>query len=191
MESGQYIVGVHIAEGNYSATVQNDYDSVAVTDEENGIYLYEYQAQEGNFLDDLRLFNGAVVTIESAEGVVLQTENGQTQTQVNATENPLEDNVVLEPGQEYEVGWAFDAGVYDVYNFSEYGYVNLTIIDEDGEEWDIAGYDIGQEDLCGTCFRNMVLLDGMRIYVEGATMELEPSGMISSEGYDNYYAGYY
>jgi len=31
----------------------------------------------------------------------------------------------------------------------------------------------------------------MRIYVEGATMELEPSGMISSEGYDNYYAGYY
>ena len=78
--SGEYIVGIHLPEGNYEAAVEDEYDVVQVKDNENDIYLYEYQAKASeNYLHDLRLYNGAIVTINTNTEVVLQSPNAQYQ----------------------------------------------------------------------------------------------------------------
>lgn len=60
LTSGDYVVGVHIPEGNYQADVSYDYDTVQVDDGDSGLYLYEYAGRtDGDYLDDLRLYNGA------------------------------------------------------------------------------------------------------------------------------------
>ncbi len=39
LTSGDYVVGVHIPEGNYQAEVSYDYDTVQVDDWDSGFYL--------------------------------------------------------------------------------------------------------------------------------------------------------
>lgn len=189
LKTGQYIVGVHIAEGNYYSKVVDNYDTVQVEDSENGIYLYEYLARdEENYLDDLRLFNGAVVTITSKEGVLLKTDNGQTQTMDELIENPVKERYNLEMNYEAEAGVDFEPGVYDLHTDADYAYINLTIVEETGEEWEYYGnWEIGKETDHGECFRNMVLPAGVKIISMEGDVELVPSDGISDMDYSDYY----
>ena len=73
------MVGVHIPEGNYQADVSYDYDTVQVDDGDSGLYLYEYAGRtDGDYLDDLRLYNGAIVHISSQTTITLYSDNAQT-----------------------------------------------------------------------------------------------------------------
>lgn len=189
LKTGQYIVGVHIAEGNYYSKVVDNYDTVQVEDDENGIYLYEYLARdEENYLDDLRLFNGAIVTITSKEGILLKTDNGQIQTMNEVIENPVKESYNLEMNCEAEAGVDFEPGVYDLYTDADYAYINLTIVDETGEEWDYYGnWEIGKETNHGECFQNMVLPEGVKISSMEGNVELVPSIEIADMDYSDYY----
>ena len=89
LTSGDYVVGVHIPEGNYQADVSYDYDGLEVDDWDSGFYLYEYAGRtDGDYLDDLRLYNGAIVHISSQTTITLYSDNAQTEN-ILYENNPL------------------------------------------------------------------------------------------------------
>jgi len=188
LKSGQYVVGVHIAEGYYKASEMGGSDSVEVTDHKNGIYLYQY-AFEGKdeYLDDLRLFNGAVVTITSSEGIRLDTENGQTGEMPALVDNFVTDSYKMYGYDEAEAGIDFEPGIYDLSTDANYSYIELTIYDEDGSEWEFRSYDLGSDGVHGPCFRNVVIPEGAIISCEDAGVELIPSEWIWTTDYMEHY----
>lgn len=189
LTSGEYIVGVHIPAGDYVATVSNDYDVVEVTDQENDIYLYEYLAKEGgNYLDDIRLFEGAVVTITTETEVVLQT--GNVQEEVESIENPVTDswfNDKYDSDESYTAGIEFEPGVYDLYTTDGNGFIGLTIYDTDGNEIDYRGFSLGENTDGGKCYKNLVIPEDAVILVDDILVDFIPSPMISSTDYHDYY----
>ena len=171
LPSGKYIVGVHIPAGNYYADVTNDYDSVQVVDDEHSIYLYEYQAQEGDsYLNDLRLFDGALVEISTSDTVCLITENAQT---VSSIENPLT----------------------QTYEFSDEGWGSVNVKIDSME----TGIVLGEDAPDGMEYRNVFLPEGSKIVIEDNSdgiedslhMTMVPSPHIPSEDDVQTYEDYY
>ena len=188
LESGEYIVGIHIAEGDYEAFVNDDFDVVQVNDLRNNLYLYEYQDKEKNYLNDLRLFYGAKVTIYTDTEITLESYNAQPENMTPMIENPIKDSYILETGYEAKAGLDLEAGVYDIHTDADYAYFTLTIVEEDGTEWEQYGYfEIGADTDKGEYFYNLVLPEGAKIYCEEGDMELIPSEMIGDYDYSHYY----
>lgn len=188
LKSGQYVVGVHIAPGNYSAEVSSDSDTVEVMDHTNSIYLYaNLMSEEEIYLKDLRLFEGAVVTITSPDEIILQTENGQTGEMPTLVENFVTESYEMYSYNEAEAGVDFEPGIYDLTTDVQYSYVMLTIYDEDGSEWDFRGYDLGEHGVHGSCFRNVVIPEGAIISCEDAGVKLVPSEWVWTTDYLEYY----
>ena len=188
LTSGNYIVGVHIAPGNYYAEVIGESDYIEVTDHDNSIYLYEYiEKNETDYLGDLRLFEGAVVTITSKEGVVLHTDNGQTGEMSSLAENFLTEEYQMYSYNEAEAGVDFEPGIYDFSTDVNYSYVKLTIYDEDGNEWDFRTFDLGKDGVHGTCFCNVVIPEGAIIACEDSGVKLIPSEFIWTTDYLEHY----
>ena len=186
--SGQYVVGVHIPAGYYVAIMENESDSIEITDNMNGIYLYQNLFDGANeYLDDLRLFSGAVVTITSQDGIQLDTENGQTGEMPALAENFLTESYTMYGYDEAEAGIDFEAGVYDISTDASYSYVNLTIYDEDGSEWDFRSFDLGEEGVHGTSFKNVVIPEGAIISCEDGNVKMVPSEWIWTTDYMEHY----
>lgn len=194
LSSGKYIVGVHIPAGNYSAEVQNDFDAVQVEDVANSIYLYEYAGKEGkNYLDDLRLFDGAVVMIYAESPITLTTDNAQT---VQYEENPLTKSYEFSSGAEKIAGTDFEPGVYDFSVVQGSGTVEIIIYDEENEEirsWDVY---MGESSSDGMEYRNVILPQNANVMIEDDGMEDEfkisvmPSPQIASTDYLQAYMDY-
>ena len=191
LPSGNYIVGVHIPEGNYKAVTRYDFDAVQVDDYENGIYLYEYEGKDGkNYLDDLRLFNGAVVNISSETSVKLTTENAQPLTAASMV-NPVTDTYEISDTKERKVGRDITPGVYDIKVMEGYGNIDITIYDENGEEYSYENLYMGDEMTDGTEFRNLVLPGNATIVCgEDIVITLAPSEVIESTDYMDFYLYY-
>ncbi len=192
LDSGEYVVGVHIPAGYYVAETYDDYDVVSVSDFTNGIYLYEYTGKEEmNYLDDLRLFPGATVTIDAENPVLLVTENAQT-NDMWGMENPL-NGVVTGPvllfrGEQAKAGEGFEAGVYDVAATGGWGYLKLVIYGEDGTVYSQkqVAFDVPEDG--EAVYRNLVIPEGTLVEcVEDIEVTLTPSPWIESEDYlDSY-----
>ena len=188
LESGQYVVGVHIAEGYYEATLFDESDSIEVTDNWNGIYLYQSMFDESDdYLDDLRLFDGAIVTVTSQDAILLDTENGQTGEMPALSENFVTDRYRMYSYDEAEAGIDFEPGIYDLYTDADYCYLELTIYDEYGSQWDYRSFDLGIEGVHGSYFRNVVIPEGAVISCEDAGVELVPSEWIWTTDYMEHY----
>lgn len=189
LASGEYIVGVHIPEGKYSVECEDDYDTIKVDDEENGIYLYEYKGQEDNNLDDIRLYDGARVEIESKTTMKLSTENAQ---KLNAGEdNPQTAETKLEGGENYIAGRNFEAGVYDLEVTDGTGNLDISITGKSGEEVTTIYMYLGEYSSYGKCYKNLVLPQDSTIKCEGdLSIRLTPSEKIVSTDYADYYEKY-
>lgn len=188
LATGEYIVGIHIAEGDYEAVVNDGFDVVQVNDLRNNLYLYEYKEKEKNYLNDLRLFYGAKVTIQTDTEIVLDSYNAQPENMTPMIENPVKESYTLENGYEAKAGLDLDAGVYDLHTDADYAYFTMTIVEEDGTEWEQYGsWAIGKDTDNGAVFQNLVLPEGAKIYCEEGDMELIPSEMIGDYDYSNYY----
>lgn len=189
LEAGQYVVGVHIAPGNYFAEVSNDLsDIVEVADRENNIYLYASESnEEGMYLQDLRLFEGAVVTVYTEEDVLFQTDNGQTGEMPALAENFVTDSYMLQSDTEAVAGEDFTPGIYDLSMDNDYAYASLTIYDEDGSEIDFKEYNMGTDGLHGPYFRNVVIPEGAVIWCENVSLQLIPSEWIWTTDYLGHY----
>lgn len=190
LPSGKYIVGVHIPAGNYYADAADEYDAVRVVDDEHSIYLYEYQAKEGeNYLNDLRLFDGALVEISSSDTICLITENAQT---VNSVQNPLTKSYEFSSGMEKTAGVDFEAGVYDLNVTEGIGTVDIQAYSEE------MGIVLGSNTPDGIEYRNVVLPENAKIKVEELDeseedfkITITPSPQVASEDCEQIYEDYY
>lgn len=182
---GSYVVGVHIPAGNYEAETEQDYDWVKVTDWENGIFLFEYEEKSGgNYLDDLRLFNGALVEIGEYGPVRLRTSNAQV-SDMQGIANPLTEGCEITGGVELRAGKDFPAGVYDAELDKGNGMVELTVYYED-EEQDTKRYSFDSEE--GRFCKNIVIPEGAKLVCdEGMQLRLTPSEQIETVDYLEYY----
>lgn len=191
LSSGIYVVGVHIAAGNYVADTNYEFDVVQVDDYHNSIYLYEYEGDDGtSYLEDLRLYPGAVVTISSETYVTLRSDNGQTQDLVNM-ENPLTETVVVYAGEMKRAGEDFQAGVYNVNVSQGYGSVDVIIYDADGNEYTHHYLYLGEDSSNGDSYKNLVIPEGATITCDSdIEIVLTPSETIGSTDYLEYYMYY-
>lgn len=194
--TGEYLVGVHLPEGAYTAELKEGVGIFSVDDYENGIYLWQAfgadeEYDEVEILEDIRLYTGARVRVDNGVVLHMAAENAQT-GQMEAVENPLSDAVSLKAGETMTAGEDFSAGVYDVgisdrSDASVWAVLNCRIPDEDYEEgyyersyW-LSGEELEQD------YRNLYLSEGIEITAEENGLLLTPSETVGSGDYGEYY----
>lgn len=197
LPSGKYIVGVHIPAGNYEAVTKSDYDVVEVDDWEHSIYLYEWTgSEEENYLNDLRLFAGAVMTITAENPVTFKTENAQGE---EYEDNPLTEGYTFSGGDSVKTaGKDFEPGVYDLEVLQGTGTVGVTIYDaEEGVE-ELRTYNLylGEDNMEGMHYRNVILPEEAEILMtddgigEEFVVSMTPSPRIEGTDYLQTYMNY-
>ena len=168
-----------------------------ITDDENGIYIYQSFGYEEEYdevteMDDIRLFDGAVVDF-SGDGVLsLHTDTAQTRD-MSYEENPVTEPVGLSAGELYVAGEDFPEGVYDItasdWTTVEYSiYLGRIYDEEELNYWQNSLWFSGEES--EDTYRNVVLPAGMEISTDEAPVTLTPSPVIGSTDYDSYYDRY-
>lgn len=188
LTSGDYVVGVHIPEGNYQADVSYDYDTVQVDDWDSGFYLYEYAGRtDGDYLDDLRLYNGAIVHISSQTTITLYSDNAQTEN-ILYENNPLAGQEPLVVKKDLTVGPDLPAGVYDLILVSGEGSVDVDIYTEYGESMETKNLYLGENCTDGKEYKNLVLPKNAQITLDdNMELRLTPSEKVSTTDYYQYY----
>lgn len=189
LASGNYIVGVHIPEGIYQAEVKDSSDAVKIVDFNNSIFLYDYSEEdEGNYLEDLRFYQGATVSIYTNSEIKLSSDNVQTTELKATTANPLTETVKLEAPVTSVAGKEFAAGIYDVYCREGTGNVDISIIGEDGQE-EASYYLFNNKSNPGkNSFKYVVLPAGAIVKCgENVSVEMIPSENIVSDDYMGFY----
>lgn len=188
LTSGDYVVGVHIPEGNYQAEVSYDYDTVQVDDWDSGFYLYEYAGRsDGDYLDDLRLYEGAIVHISSETTITLHSDNAQTED-ILYGENPLAGQDPVTIKKDVVVGPDLPAGVYDLELVSGQGSVDVDIYTEDGEISETKNLYLGENNTDGKDYKNLVLPKNAQITLDdNMELRLTSSEKISTTDYLQYY----
>lgn len=188
LTSGDYVVGVHIPEGNYQADVSYDYDTVQVDDGDSGLYLYEYAGRtDGDYLDDLRLYNGAIVHISSQTTITLYSDNAQTDN-VFYEDNPLAGQKPVSIKEDAIVGPDLPAGVYDLTLVSGEGSVDVDIYTEYGESMETKNLYLGENCTDGKEYKNLVLPKNAQITLDdNMELRLTPSEKVSTTDYYQYY----
>lgn len=192
LTAGNYIVGVDIPEGQYQAIVLKNQGSLSVSDYENGIYLSEYlDDSDVTQMEDIRLFEGAKLSISGALEAELITENAKSDQLPTLQANPLTDTVSLAPGK-YVAGENFPAGTYNLLAVEGYGSIDLMYLDEDGEEYyqDCYYMNADDQEYDPAEVKNVVIPEGYILVVDEITVELQPSERILNEDYASYYNYY-
>lgn len=188
LTSGDYVVGVHIPEGNYQAEVSNDYDTVQVDDWDSGFYLYEYAGRtDGDYLDDLRLYSGAIVHISTETTITLDSDNAQTEN-IFYGDNPLAGQEPVTIKKDVVVGPDLPAGVYDLVLVSGQGSVDVDIYTEDGDLNETKNLYLGENNTDGKDYKNLVLPKNAQITLDdNMELRLTPSEKVSTTDYYEYY----
>ena len=195
LTAGVYKGGVHIPEGSYEVVFmpetgneQNSYMELILDDSDNGIYIHEYlNVDDTTYMEDLRVYEGAMLEIEGRGTLRLHSENAQTD-EMHSISNPNT--------QSYEVTESFEAGkdvipgVYDVICESGSGIFDYTVEDKDGYQ-KYCGMLIGDRNsgFAGE-LKNVVLPEGVMVDIVGMKVKLIPSEMIESEDYAEFFNSY-
>lgn len=194
--AGEYVVGTHIPEGDYTITLQEGSCYFNLNDDENSIYIGESfgknkEYDEVSKRQDVRLYQNAQFSI--SEGAVLEFSTDCAQTQsMTYIENPLTEQMLVKQDETQIVGTDIPAGIYDVVCVEDSVWVSYFIptnpewYDEDYIEnglWLDPKY--GSES-----YSNLVLPEGTKISVEDGDLLLIPSERIASEDYGTHYSYY-
>ena len=180
--SGIYQVGVHIPEGIYRVELAGAGGDLQITDTENFIYESIWFGEETEYdevteAEDVRLYNGAQISISGGTVLTFVTSNAQPLIQAPSA-NPLTEPVILDEGT-YIVGdGVVPEGIYDVIPEASDGYIsfNLELIypnDSSDYLWSSQDGDSSYGSI-----RNVVLPAGTVITYSGDPVEFVPS-----EGY--------
>ncbi len=203
LTGGEYVVGVHIPEGNYRVVAEKGDCYFSVEDWDNGIYFWGQMAPEWMEYNDtyyevsnLRLYNGAKVLVDGYYALWLETENANQQE--NVVQNPLTEEVIVTNGQRLIAGTDFPAGTYDVYALPGGGYLEFEAPIPEGEEFaeyymnTVWLYDENEGDIR---YRNLVIPEGVEMHLDGYDENefviLKPSAVIATEDYKGYQMGEY
>lgn len=193
LESGEYVVGVHIPEGRYRAEAADDFDTVQVDDYQNSIFLYAYAGkEEDDYFEDLRLYAGAHVTINAQDNrtITLTSENAQL-SEMHGIENPLTESVEITDKKTWRAGKDLEAGVYDLEVMEGVGQLKLTVYRKDGEMYN--SYFTSLDEEGQNVYRNLVIPEDAELsfnYSENVRVLLTPSELIDSSDYLRYYIYY-
>lgn len=195
LEPGNYDVGTDMPEGVYEVALYQGEGSMNLDDAENGIYLWRFFSEEDveeavTQFDDLRLYEGAHLSI--ADGLVLElsTSNGQSKD-MSSLENPLTETVSLEKEVRLTAGEDFPAGVYDIQIEEGWSIFSYEIprqgMGEDDEYMDYNSIILSAEGEYEKRYKNVVLPQGTVVEAQDEDMILVPSSRIVSENYSDYY----
>ncbi len=195
---GEYLVGVHLPEGSYTAELLDGRGGLSLEDMENGIYIWQAFGTQAEYdelqvLEDVRLYKGAHVTIKDAMLLRLTTENGQTED-MEFVENPVTESVSLEKDETLEAGEDIVPGIYDLHSVtseeSDWGNLRCRISDDTYEDgYYEVSYWLSGEEMDDT-YRNLYLREDTEITAEDISFELTPSEVIGTGDYEEYYQHY-
>lgn len=190
LASGNYVAGVEIPEGIYTATPQDDYDTVQIDDPENSIYLYEYTEGKKDKIKDIRLYKGAHLTLNCRTTVKLHTDNAQD---VEAMEtagqsNPLTESVDIKGQKMLTAGRNLEPGIYDLSRVSGAGNVDVIIYSDEQEEINSWSQCLSEDGIDGETFHYLVIPENATMEVsEDLKIRLTPSEQIASTDYYGFY----
>ena len=190
LASGNYVAGVEIPEGIYTATPQDDYDTVQIDDPENSIYLYEYTEGKKDKIKDIRLYKGAHLTLNCRTTVKLHTDNAQD---VEAMEtagqsNPLTESVDIKGQKTLTAGRNLEPGIYDLSRVSGAGNVDVIIYSDEQEEINSWSQCLSEDGIDGETFHYLVIPENATMEVsEDLKIRLTPSEQIASTDYYGFY----
>ena len=186
--SGYYKGGIHIPEGVYTVEVVNGTGGFSLKDWDNSIFQYFSSDEVSEKMEDVRIHNGALITVNANVVLRFTTQNAQPLLETVLNENT--ETVTLTPGKELVGGVDLPVGSYDVVCVEGEGSFVYEYIDwdnqtyEDSIDMDAEGtYSVDQ-------FANLVIQDGQKIAISSdsaITINLVPSTVVSAEGYDDYY----
>ena len=195
LTAGVYKGGVHIPEGSYTVSFipeagneENSYMELTLDDYDNSIYMHEYFSEgETVEMEDLRVYEDAVIEIEGRGTFSFHSENAQTED-MSSISNP--NTKSYEVKESFEVGKDVIPGVYDVICESGSGIFDYTVEDKDGYQT-YCGKLIGdaRSGFAGE-LKNIVLPEGVTVEITGMTVKLVPSERIESEDYEEFFDNY-
>ncbi len=188
--NGNYMVGVHIPEGVYTAELVAGNGTLSADHEDYSIYEYVYfgsdpEYDEVTVKEDLRLYNGELVQIDSNLIVHLTTSNAQPLEQEPAA-NPLSEPVFLDEGTYIAGDGEIPEGLfdisYDTASGEDYGYASISLTYPGGLReycWvNSPEATVISDEYTDVSARNIVFSEGTVVTVEYGGIILEPS-----EGY--------
>lgn len=195
--AGEYVVGTHIPEGNYTIILQYGSGYFSLNDDENSIYIGESfgknkEYDEVSERQDVRLYQNAQFSI--SEGAVLEFSTDCAQSQsMTYIENPLTEQILVEQDESLVVGIDIPDGIYNV--ICQDGSAWLTYYIPVNPEWyddDFIENGLWLDPEYGSeSYSNLVLPEGTKITAEDGNLLLVPSERIASEDYGSHYPYYY
>lgn len=168
LESGDYVVGKQIPEGKYTVTVDSGYGWFDLEDSENNIYLSdslstvesEYSFSE---VEDVRLFEGAVLKVQTGTKLVFTSENAQIKELSKGQSNPLTEEIIVEDGM--IAGIDFPEGTYDVQLLKGDGSIEIN--SDESETYYYRYLFMAENDYSENYYRNVPFTKGISIKVQG------------------------
>ncbi len=181
LSDGFYQVGIHIPEGVYHVELAEESADLHIADTENIIYDSVWFGDETEYdevteADDIRLYNGAEISITGGGSLLFTTDNAQPFTQETAA-NPLTESFILEEGSS-TAGEYIPEGMYDILLAETDEYISFGLeisYPNELSEYLWASNSSGEPE---ERIRNVIIPAGTELTLDGGPLKLEPS-----EGY--------
>ena len=181
LSDGFYQVGIHIPEGVYHVELAEESADLHIADTENIIYDSVWFGDETEYdevteADDIRLYNGAEISITGGGSLLFTTDNAQPFTQETAA-NPLTESFILEEGVSI-AGENIPEGIYDILLAEDDEYISFGLeisYPNELSEYLWASNFSGEPE---ERIRNVIIPDGTELTLDGGPVKLVPS-----EGY--------
>ncbi len=181
LSDGFYQVGIHIPEGVYHVELAEESADLHIADTENIIYDSVWFGDETEYdevteADDIRLYNGAEISITGGGSLLFTTDNAQPFTQETAA-NPLTESFILEEGSS-TAGEYITEGMYDILLAETDEYISFGLeisYPNELSEYLWASNSSGEPE---ERIRNVIIPAGTELTLDGGPVKLEPS-----EGY--------
>lgn len=181
LSDGFYQVGIHIPEGVYHVELAEESADLHIADTENIIYDSVWFGDETEYdevteADDIRLYNGAEISITGGGSLLFTTDNAQPFTQKTAA-NPLTESFILEEGSS-TAGEYIPEGMYDILLAETDEYISFGLeisYPNELSEYLWASNSSGEPE---ERIRNVIIPAGTELTLDGGPVKLEPS-----EGY--------
>lgn len=179
LSDGFYQVGIHIPEGVYHVELAEESADLHITDTENIIYDSVWFGDEAEYdevteADDIRLYNGAEISITGGGSLIFITDNAQPFTQETAA-NPLTESFILEEGVSI-AGENIPEGIYDIILAEDDEYISFgleLLYPNEYSEYLWASNSSGEPE---ERIINVIIPDGTELTLDGGPIELVPSG---------------
>ena len=142
-------------------------------------------------LDDLRLYDGALLEVKSGAALQFRSDCAQTE-RLHGETNPLQDSVRVEVGQTMTAGRDFPEGLYNVKSEPDWNDLMMTLPDSflsefaADEERRVEVISFAPKEL-ELSYENVPIPKGTEIQTTGAAVTLEPSEKIGSTDYGEFY----